>query len=297
MNIPVITGATASGKSALIMELAERGVNFEIVSADAFQVYRRLDIGTAKPDREVRDRIRHHLIDIVDADGEYNTGDFVIAAESAIDEILSRGAIPIISGGTGLYIQSLRDGIFEVPPADPIIREKLHERAKKEGSAALYREFKANDPVAAARIHENDLVRIVRGLEVWQSTGMPISQAQKKLQRPPKYRYNVMVINKDRDSLYKDIDERTNAMLKGGWLNEVRSLLDSGLSVELPSFRAIGYRELADVVLNGSSLDVATETIARKTRNYAKRQLTWFRGMDDVKFMEAEAICSELSSL
>ncbi len=294
IRIPVITGATASGKSDLIAALAGGGLPFEVISADAFQVYRLLDIGTAKPDLELRAKIPHHLIDIVPTDGSYTAGDFVTHAESAIRDILSRGKLPLVTGGTGLYIQTLRDGIFETPPSDEQLRNELRQRAEREGSAVLHEELNKADHAAAARIHPNDLVRIIRALEVWKTTGVPITHAHRKFNKKPMFSYDVMVLYRERGDLYQDINSRVRKMLEKGWLDEIRMLLDKGYSTTIPSFRAIGYRELAAALIGDRTLDSAIELTAQKTRNYAKRQMTWFRGMSEVAFMTADTISSSL---
>ncbi|MDR2870468.1 MAG: tRNA (adenosine(37)-N6)-dimethylallyltransferase MiaA [Deferribacteraceae bacterium] len=293
--IPIITGPTASGKSGLLYKLFDQGFDFEYISADAFQVYQGLDIGTAKPSIELRQHIPHHLIDIIPADSSYTAGDFVAHAEAAIEAILDADKHPVIAGGTGLYIQALRDGIFEVP-SDATIRQELQLRLDTEGNHKLYHELQGIDPTYAAKIHENDSVRILRALEVYRITGLPISIAHKELRKPPRYSYNVMVIDKKREELYADINKRTENMIAEGWMEEVRSLLASGITPDMPSFRAIGYKELTMALSSEITLAEATSIIAQKTRNYAKRQLTLFRGMlDGAKFMSAEAIAKNLS--
>ncbi|MDR0453893.1 MAG: tRNA (adenosine(37)-N6)-dimethylallyltransferase MiaA [Deferribacteraceae bacterium] len=290
VSIPVITGATASGKSEIITALADEGVSFEVVNADAFQVYKFLDIGTAKPDPEFRKRVPHHLIDITPPDRAYTAGDFVTHAEIAIKDIISRGKLPLVTGGTGMYIQALRDGIFETPPTDEPLRNELKRRAETEGKAALHEELKKIDADAAERIHPNDLTRIIRALEVWKTTGVPITRAHHIFRKAPAFSYNIMVLYRERGDLYRDINDRVGKMLDSGWLTEVETLLGKGYTISMPSFRAIGYRELAAVVTGDMTLDSASELTERKTRNYAKRQMTWFRGMNNVTFMTAEMI-------
>lgn len=294
IRIPVVTGATASGKSALLYRLFDEGLRFELVSADAFQVYQRLDIGTAKPDVSLRKRIPHHLIDIIPTDGSYDAGDFAEQAEEVIEDILSRGVMPVVAGGTGLYIRSLMEGLFDSPPVDEELRASLKKRIEDEGSQTLFEELKKVDPEYASVIHQNDAVRIIRAMEVYLGTGMPISGAHKKLSRKPKYSYDLMILDKERSRLYDDIDTRVASMIEAGWVDEVRGLLDMGITEDMPSFRAIGYRDLAQTVQGKLPLEASVEIIARKTRNYAKRQLTWFRGTKDAVFMDENAIKERL---
>ncbi len=295
--IPVITGPTASGKSELVYDYARSRGDIEVVSADAFQVYKGLDIGTAKPDMDIRREIPHHLIDIVETDGSFNVGDFVGKAEKVIEEILNRGRQPIVVGGTGLYIRTLRDGIFSAPDIDAELRDELRARIQREGSAALYEELAKADPDVAAKIHPNDHVRIIRGLEVWLSSGVTISSARELKRTLPAYSYDIMVIDKDRETLYNDINLRVRHMLSHGWPEEVKSLLDMGYNENLPAFRAIGYADLAKVFLYGNKIADAEEKIAQRTRNFAKRQLTWFRGMGGVYHMSADDIIHKLKGL
>jgi tRNA dimethylallyltransferase len=290
MRIPVLTGATASGKSELIYRFLKERPDYELISADAFQVYKRLNIGTAKPDGHLLKSFPHHLINILEPAGAYSAGEFTEQAEKAVRLITERGKKPIVSGGTGLYIDSLRNGIFKEPPIDPEVREALSVLSPQE----LYAELLSADPESAAKINPNDKMRLARALEIWRSSGIPISSAHRLFKGEAKYLYNVFVLEKERERLYADINIRVENMLAAGWLGEVESLLDEGVTPDAPSFKAIGYRELASVLRKEISTDSARDLIAQKTRNFAKRQLTWFRRMKEVTFLEEDALFERL---
>ena len=295
--VPVVTGPTASGKTELVISAARRGLPLEIISADAFQVYRGLDIGTAKPERELRSEIPHHLVDILPPTASYNAGDFTEQAEECISNILAKGKTPIVVGGTGLYIRSLSEGLFDAPLISTELRESLKDKLKNEGAHSLYDTLLSVDPLSAQALHPNDFVRVLRALEVYYTTGAPIVEVRERLQTSPRFSYNIMVLSTERETLYRNINLRVSAMMKAGWLSEVERLLNGGVTEDMPSFRAIGYRELAAVIKGEMELTAATERIAQKTRNYAKRQNTWFRGMKDVRFMDREEMEMELLHL
>lgn len=280
----IISGPTASGKSGIAIRLAERLGNAEIISADAFQVYKGLDIGTAKATRAERDKILHHLIDIQRPEEVYTAGLFACHAERLIDEIRGRGNIPIIVGGTGLYIKSITDGMFYCPEIDPNIRALLQSRIKTEGLNCLYEELKKCDPEYALRISPNDPVRIVRALEVCVGLKVSFTEAHKIYKKVPAHKYCVMLLAPDRETLYADINKRTETMWRSGWLKEVKGLLEKGVPDDCPAFRAIGYGEIVAYVKNGGDQSEVIREIAKQTRHFAKRQFTWFRGMSGVRF-------------
>lgn len=284
MRIPVIAGPTASGKSGMAFNAALVSGNAEIISADAFQVYKFLDIGTAKPLPEERALVQHHLIDILNPNECYSAGMFAYEAEKIIEDILSRGKIPIVAGGTGLYIQSLTDGIFDCPAIDKKYRECLLERKLAEGLGALYNELQEIDREYAAKISFNDPVRIIRALEVYYSLGITFTEAHKKYRKKPRYEYTIVIPETDRKILYDTINARTVNMWRSGWKDEVERLLNMGYSKEVPSFRAIGYGIIADCLDGKIDDERAVERISKETRNFAKRQLTWFRKREGVKF-------------
>ncbi|MDR2104940.1 MAG: tRNA (adenosine(37)-N6)-dimethylallyltransferase MiaA [Deferribacteraceae bacterium] len=282
--IPIITGATSTGKSEIVYSFLEDHPEYELVSADAFQVYKGLNIGTAKPAAEILSRFSHHLIDILEHNQTYSAGSFVEDAEQAIGDILSRGKLPIVVGGTGLYIECLRNGIFKQPICPPELRVSILSASKED----LYAELVKVDPVSAAKINPNDKVRIARAVEVYRAAGAPISEAHKLFRGEAKFNYKLFIIEKDRERLYRDINLRTEKMLKSGWLDEVEELMKIGGSSSSPAFRAIGYKELAAVLEGALALEKAKELIAQKTRNFAKRQLTWFRRLQGAIFVKRD---------
>ncbi len=270
-----LVGPTASGKTAVGIRLAEllRG---EILSADARQVYRLLDIGTAKPTAEERRRVPHHLIDVADPDEPFHAARFIELAEKVLDELGTRGAAPIVVGGTGLYIRALLRGLDVPVGQDPELRRELRRRIEKEGSIALYQELSRVDPESAKRIHPNDPVRIIRALEVYQKTGRKQSD-QLRPGRPPRHPYRMAGLLPARQRLYRRIEDRFDQMMKEGLLEEVRALLQRGYPPDLPAFRSPGYREMIAHVRGELSLEEATEKAKGESRRYAKRQITWFR--------------------
>jgi tRNA dimethylallyltransferase len=292
MKIPIITGATSSGKSAVVYRFLEERPEYEFISADAFQVYRGLNIGTAKPDPAILKRFPHHLVNILEPGESYSAGRFVEHAEQAIAKIIGNGKKPIVAGGTGLYIESLRNGLFNEPSIDPLMRKALLTLPKEE----LYAELSQVDPESAVKINSNDKIRLVRALEVWKSLGIPLSAARKLFKGEARFKYNVYILDKQRDILYRDINGRCEKMLQAGWLEEVKCLLSLGVAPDAPAFRAIGYRELAAVAANQMTIDMAKELISQKTRNFAKRQLTWFRRMKDTLVLSADGILKHLAA-
>lgn len=280
MIIPIITGPTSSGKSNAVFNVGLKTNNIEIISADAFQVYKGLDIGTAKVSIEERQKVKHHLIDIILPSEYYSAGIFTNQAEKLIEEILNKGKIPIITGGTGLYIKSLMDGIFDCPEIDNNIRIDLQKRAEKDGLLSLYDELEKVDREYTLKINKYDKTKIIRALEIYHGLKIPFTEAHKKYNKKPKYQYTCAVLWKDRQALYEDINERTMKMWNAGWKKEVETLLQSGYGTFSPAFRAIGYKLIADYILNSNNKeneeDIINE-IAKQTRHFAKRQYTWFK--------------------
>ena len=280
-----LMGPTASGKSALALEWAER-LQGEIVSVDSALVYRGLDIGAAKPTREEQARIPHHLLDVREPWQPYSAADFARDAAAAIDGILARGRIPILAGGTGLYFRALLDGLADMPAADPAVRAQLEAEAAERGWAALHGELAAIDPVAAARIHATDAQRIQRALEVWRLSGRPISHWQQPgaAGRLPVRVLRLVLAPRERATLHARIALRLDQMLADGFLDEVRALRarpelgGHPAPMDLPALRAVGYRQAWEH-LDGST-DQATfrDRAVFATRQLAKRQLTWLRG-------------------
>ncbi len=273
----VITGPTASGKTALAVELAKL-FSCEIVSADSMQVYRHMDIGTAKPSKELRQQVKHHLIDIVDPDEEYNAARYSKDAMEAVLNIQRRGKEVIIAGGTGLYIRALLYGLFEGPGADRELRKELLKEAEKRGREYLHRKLLEVDPDSARTIHPHNINRIVRALEVFYTTGRPISSFQREHGFKEERLTTVKIaLTKPRHILYKDIDARVDRMMEEGLLEEVRGLLRMGYSKELKPLQAIGYREMIDHLEGRMTLPEAIRRFKKNTREYAKRQITWLR--------------------
>ena len=286
MIIPIITGPTSSGKSSIVYNAGLLTNKVEIISADAFQVYKGLDIGKAKITKQEMQNVPHHLIDILNPDECYSAGMFREHAEKLIEDILNRGKIPVIAGGTGLYIKSLTEGIFDCPEIDENIRKDLQIRLEKQGIEELYNELKKVDIEYAEKISSNDPVRTVRALEVYYGLGITFTQAHKIYNKPPKYSYTVGVLWIDRKKLYENINERTSVMWNMGWVDEVQDLLNKGYNIKCPSFRAIGYKLIADFLMHGGKSHEVINQIAKETRHFAKRQLTWFRHRENVIMYE-----------
>ncbi len=280
MEIPllVIIGPTATGKSALAIRLAAQ-CDGEIVSADSRQVYRYMDIGTAKPSVEDRSTVPHHLIDIIDPDEEHNLVLFQRQARAAIEEIHQRSRLPILVGGTGQYVWGLLEGwqVPEVPPNRDFRRE-LEGRSRTEGAGALYRELANLDPEAAARIHPSNTRRVIRALEVLDSYDDPAVPLPRT--SPPPYRTTVVGLTLERPTLHERIDQRVDSMIDDGWVGEVRRLIEMGYGPELPSLSSLGYHELMLHISSELPLDSAIHEIKRKTHRFARRQYAWFRTSD-----------------
>lgn len=274
----VLCGPTASGKSEFALRLAQR-LPIELISVDSTQVYRGLDIGSAKPSVDVRASLPHHLIDIRDPAESYNAGEFVADAIRLIDAIQARGRIPLLVGGTMLYLRGLLHGMADMPPAQPELRAKLDARAAVVGWPALHAELAQADPEAAARIHPNDAQRIQRALEVYQSTGQPISAWQQRTRPPtdvPFLRWALWPA--DRAALKLRIRERFDSMLVHGWVNEVQQLAArADLTGDEPALRAVGYRQLWEYVKGRADFDAARNEALSATLQLVRRQLTWIR--------------------
>ena len=283
-KVVIICGPTATGKSAIAVELC-RIFNGEVVSADSMQVYRHMDIGTAKPSKEEMSVVPHHLIDIVDPDEEYTAARFKEDAEAAIDEIRSREKSVFIAGGTGLYIKALTRGLFEGPQADWELRRALLEKAASGGKETLHAMLKEVDPESASRIHPNNLHRVVRAIEVYQLSKKPISEFQKEHSfAASPYETLKIGLTKERGELYADIDNRVERMMEAGLLDETRRLLSRGYASDLKPMSALGYKEMTGFLKGAHPLDEAVRLLKRNTRHYAKRQLTWFKKDPEIRW-------------
>ncbi len=283
-NVKVVSvvGPTASGKTSLGLALADR-LGGEIVSADSVQVYRLLDVGSAKPTPMELAAAPHHLIDVVDPDEPYTAADFARDAAAAIHDIASRGRVPLVVGGTTLYVRALLHGLCPAPPGDEAIRRQLAERARDEGWPALHAELRQLDPDAAARIHPNDRIRIERALEVVLSTGAPITRIQEDHAFGGGEFDSLQIgLRLAREVLYERIDRRVLQMFDSGWIEEVESLLERGYDADLKPLQAIGYRDVVRLVRGELDREEAVRRIQRDTRRFAKRQLTWLRKEPDV---------------
>jgi tRNA dimethylallyltransferase len=288
MSIVAIVGPTASGKTSLALRLAEQ-VDLEVVSADALQVYRGFDIGTAKPGAAERARVPHHLLDILDPDQAFSAGRFAEEARTAVAQIRRRGRLPVVVGGSGLYLRALLEGIGTLPRSDPEVRAALAARLEREGLEALWEDLARRDPPTAARLPKGDRQRILRALEIHQLSGRPMSKwlADRPFGERPLEAFRVG-LTLPRALLYDRIASRVERMIERGWVGEVAGLLAVWRDPDLPAFQAIGYRQLARHVLEGWPLDEAVDDIVRATRRLAKRQLTWFRRERDIVWYRAE---------
>ena len=277
-NIICIAGPTASGKTALAVELAKE-LNGEVVSCDSMQVYRRMDIGTAKPTIEERQGILHHMLDVAEPDEDFSVSRYCEMASKIVDDIIARGKTAIIAGGTGLYMDSLIKGNDFAPLPSTGMREKLEAQADAEGMEAMLALLNSIDPEAAARLHLADRKRIIRALEVYYETGETITEHNRKTQEiPPKYQPLWLGLDfADRAELYSRIDRRVDIMLEMGLVDEIRNLLSSGIPAKCTAMQAIGYKEFVDAMDGKISIAEAADQVRQSSRHYAKRQLTWFR--------------------
>lgn len=285
--IVVVLGPTAVGKSSLGMHLA-RELAGEIVNADALQVYRHLELGTDKPSAEMRAEIPHHLVDVLNPTEPYSAGDFARSARAAIRDIASRDRLPVVVGGSGLYLKALLQGLSPLPRRDEEVRAGLKARVEREGARTLHAELARVDPETASRVAPRDRQRIVRALEVHAVSGRPMSSlmAEKSPDFVPVDAVRIG-LTLPRAILYDRIAGRILDMVKKGWVEEVSALLDRGVDPSAPAFQAIGYSQIVHYILGRTSLDQAIETTVQATRRYAKRQMTWFRRVEGVRWIPA----------
>lgn len=289
----ILTGPTAVGKTALSIMLA-KAIGGEIISADSMQVYRYMDIGTAKIKPEETEGVPHHLIDVLNPTEDFNVTAFQTMAKQAINEIYSRGRIPIVAGGTGFYIQSLLYDISFEETEVSSYREELTAYYKAYGAHALHEELKKVDPVSYEEIHENNVKRVIRALEFYHDTGYPISEHNKaQRQKESPYNFEYFVLNDDREVLYRRIEKRIDTMIEQGLIEEVQSLLDYGCQPDMVSMQGLGYKEIISYLNGECSLEEAVYILKRDTRHFAKRQLTWFRREKEVTWIDRTSFSSE----
>lgn len=287
--IIVVAGATASGKTALSIELAKK-FDGEIVSADSMQIYKEMNIGTAKPDCGERGSIPHHLMDCIEPDSLFSVADYVAAAHPCIKDIAARGKLPVVVGGTGLYINSLVNDItFDEGGEDAGIRSQLWKMAGEQGAEAMLAMLAEFDPDSASRLHPNNLRRVIRAIEFYRVTGKTITRHnQETAARESRYIPLMMAIRWDMQALYERIEKRVDLMLKAGLLEEVISLAQKGYNTKYQSMQGIGYKQLLDFYRGFSTYDEATRILKRDSRRYAKRQMTWFRRDPRIQWIEAD---------
>ncbi|OGJ84617.1 MAG: tRNA (adenosine(37)-N6)-dimethylallyltransferase MiaA [Candidatus Raymondbacteria bacterium RifOxyA12_full_50_37] len=275
IEVIVICGPTASGKTAMAIDLAAK-VRGEVVSVDSVQIYRHMDIGTAKPPRSVLDACRHHMINIIDPDQRYDAADYGDEAMSAIGDIAARGKTPLLVGGAGLYFKAILEGFFQGPKADPLLRSRLEAELTEQGPAALHAHLCRIDALSAKNIHINNVRRVIRAIEVFEKTGVPMSVLRKEKVSSRLIIREKIFLDPPRQQLYADINERTDRMFNDGLLRETAGLL-TRYGQYAPGLGVLGYRE-AILCLTGEMREMeARDLVKKRTRNYAKRQLTWFR--------------------
>lgn len=289
-KVIAVMGPTAVGKTGLVLQLA-KDLGGEIVNADSMQVYRFMDIGTAKPTAAERAAVVHHLLDIVDPDQDFDASLYSQLARETIKKLVEEGKVAIAVGGTGLYLKALFHGLFPSGHSDQVIRQRLCREGEEDGGVKLYQRLKKIDPGTAARLHANDLFRIIRALEVWECTGKPMSVLQKEhgFQENPFITLKIG-LELPRSQLYERINSRVEKMMELGLLNEVRELLNRGYEPQLKSMQALGYRHMVQHLINGMKIAEAIRTMKRDTRHYAKRQMTWFGGDQEIKWFHPQEV-------
>jgi tRNA dimethylallyltransferase len=295
-RVAALVGATAVGKTAVALALAAR-LGAEIVNTDSLQVYRELDIGTAKPTVEERARVVHHLIDVADPPESYDAARFCREGRAVLDDLTRRGVAPLVVGGTGLYLRALLGGLFPQGEPAPGVRERVRQELASLGLPVLYRRLMHLDPATAARLHPHDTYRIVRALEVMAATGKPLSEfiAAHRFQDAP-YEVLKLGLELDREELYRRIDLRVEVMLAAGWLDEIEGLLER-YPPDLKPLQALGYRHLINYLTGRWSWDEALTLLARDTRRYAKRQLTWFSSDPEVRWFQPHQVAEMAAAL
>ena len=288
-KIIAVAGPTASGKTALAIEIA-RKFNGEVVSCDSMQIYKFMDIGTAKPDKSEQEAVRHHMIDIVHPTERCSVADFVKLARECIEDVIGRGKLPVLAGDTGLYMDSVLENIvFEDFGSDPEFRAEMQKLADTEGADSIHHLLAEKDPVAAEKIHPNNVRRVIRALEVCRLTGKTFTQVNLESRREPVYDALILGIDADREVLYERINKRVDKMMDDGLLEEVQSIRDMGIGRDTTAMQAIGYKEILEFLEGTATLEEAVEKIKMESRRYAKRQMTWFRRNDKIQWVSTES--------
>ncbi len=285
----VLVGPTAIGKSRIAIEVAQ-ALGTEILTADSTQVYRGMNVGTDTPSEEDRQRVPHRLIDLVEPDEPFNAGEFRRQALREISRLYENGLLPLVVGGTGLYVRALLNGLWAGPPSDRILRRKLEEEARARGGESMYQELSRVDPATARRLHPRDTVKVLRALEVYRQTGVPLSKAHEahRERATTPFRTLILGLTMERAVLYQRIDQRVDVELAKGLVDETRTLLEKGYSRDLVSMKSLGYRQMAGYLEGEYSFDDAVRRLKRDTRHFAKRQMTWFRKEPDLTWVEVQ---------
>lgn len=289
-DIIVVCGPTGIGKTATAIGLS-RALGGRIINADSMQIYRYMDIGTAKPTAEEQAQVPHDLVDIVDPDEPYDAARFSAEADERIRAFRAEGLVPVVAGGTGLYIKALVSGLFRANPADKAILARLEEECREKGPAVLHARLSELDPAAAGRIHPNDAFRIIRAIEIFETTGKPLSEyheAHGFSDQP--YRVLKLGLSMDRERLYDRINRRVDLMIEMGLVDEVKSLLDRGYSSDLKSMGSLGYRHISAWLESRETWEETVRLLKRDTRRYAKRQMTWFRADPSIEWFEPDQL-------
>lgn len=283
-------GPTSVGKTGLVLQLA-KDLGGEIVNADSMQIYRFMDIGTAKPTLENRAEVVHHLLDIVNPDQDYNANRYSHLARRVIDKLSEEGKVAIVVGGTGLYLKALFHGLFPGDSSNQRIRERLRRQGEKDGGVELYQRLRQIDPSTAERLHPRDLFRIIRALEVFECTGKPMSVLQMEHGFKERMFFTLKIgLRRPRSELYEGINRRVEEMMEQGLITEVRELLNRGYGPQLKSMQALGYRHMVQHLIKGMNIAEAVRTMKRDTRRYAKRQMTWFRRDQEISWFHPQEV-------
>lgn len=289
-NLIILLGPTGVGKTDISIKLAQKMSDIEIISADSMQIYKYMDIGTAKPDKSILKAIKHHMIDIVEPSDNFDVIQYSKLATNTILDVFKRGKIAVLAGGSGLYISSIINPLFTGPARDTAYRESLEEEAKIHGKKYLYDKLSEIDPISASKIEPNDLRRIIRALEVFKSTGKTISYLQKKASDSnPKFNYQIIGFQRNRENLYQRINLRVEKMIKEGFIEEVKMLRQMGYKEDLNSMQGLGYKQI-NKHLNGLyTKEEAIDLIKIETRHYAKRQMTWFKNkIENIEWIDLD---------